>query len=545
MHYTVADILIFYIIIIIIVIFSFHFSFHFLSLLSFFYRYPPLTPLVWYRFCKRAPVPRSSKAHALRMYQSGLKQLQSRDNKYYRKEQNKDWSSCTFMPVINRPSPHLQKKSGSVQKKGDDDDDDDKEKDGEKNQENSIKVKTTTTCDVGCTAGPSILSTSHKAATAIQNLGRGKNEKILYARKRAASIAIQKHARGKSKRKDFQETRRKKKIQEKKKKNEEEAAAKKLLRQAETDKELGEIARQKELTAKEAAETELQQQQDAVKKTTQDIVNAGAALRQKQTQKKMDEKKKKEKTKEATSKTIKQRTPEEQEKFDLQAIIGMTYGAALVYRKKESDAFWRSSAAKNGEEIELITFVEFFLNVMVLRDMCENDILKRDSQIVEFKRQVRKYSDTSKRVFWFGTMLGWLPSTKDLPFSHDSASAYLKVLESSGLVSTYDYDMSSPSTETPLLSKTPCLVNEHALTKAMLDVFTRTSNEEEEEVKTCIGKIQAGAFGGKTDFDLGMHLFMSAWFATVGRFKAAWGDDQAPRSPAGSPKEGTKVKGPG
>ena len=76
-------------------------------------------------------------------------------------------------------------------------------------------------------------------------------------------------------------------------------------------------------------------------------------------------------------------------------------------------------------------------------------------------------------------------------------------------------------------------------------MFTRTSNEEEEEVKTCIGKIQAGAFGGKTDFDLGMHLFMSAWFATVGRFKAAWGDDQAPRSPAGSPKEGTKVKGPG
>ena len=208
--------------------------------------------------------------------------------------------------------------------------------------------------------------------------------------------------------------------------------------------------------------------------------------------------------------------------LDLHVTIGMAHGAAVGYRKKERE---------NPMLDEPLNFINWFCNVHVLVDLCKNDTVLRDKTINDMKTAVRSKKAQSKRIFWFGTMLGWLQTTKEFPFSHDTATAYLDVLESSGIVSSFEYQMENPSTETPLLCRTPLLVNEHALTKAMNTVFAQSGNDQDEEVKECQSKIQMGAFGGKTDFDLSMNLFMESWFACVGRFKAAWQDDEQPASP--------------
>ena len=155
----------------------------------------------WY--CKRKPVPRSPKAHALRMYTSGLKKLQVRDQKFYHKNENKDWSSCTFMPQINKPNKSLQspprpsfnelnEEAFSTQTSA---------------EQEIVAIQTT---DVGCQVGTST-GTARGAAVKIQRIGRGKSERILFARKRSSSIQIQKIARGRKNRKTYQNQQKKKK----------------------------------------------------------------------------------------------------------------------------------------------------------------------------------------------------------------------------------------------------------------------------------------------------------------------------------------------
>jgi hypothetical protein len=230
-----------------------------------------------------------------------------------------------------------------------------------------------------------------------------------------------------------------------------------------------------------------------------------------------------------TTKT-KTKSEEKKELMNLHAFIGMAFGAAVGYRKKEH--------SKNSETDNKMNFIDWFRDVHVLSNQCKDNDVVRDKMILDLKTSVRSKANSSTRVFWFGTMLGWLPPTKDFPFSHDTASAYLDVLEASGLVSSFEYQVGNPSTETPKLCHMPCIVNEHALIKAIGHVFQKSGTDQEEEVTKCQSRITTGAFAGKTDLDLCMHLFMECWFAVVGRFKAQWQDDEAPSSPK-------ETKGPG
>jgi hypothetical protein len=131
------------------------------------------------------------------MYTSGLKKLQEKDQKFNKQELNKDWACCTFMPLINKPNKKLRSppKGGNVVA-----------------QSNKIKKSAVEqeivfiqTAEVGCMAGESILSSTKIAAINIQKIGRAKNERVLYARKRKSSIQIQKMARGRYQRLTYEQ----------------------------------------------------------------------------------------------------------------------------------------------------------------------------------------------------------------------------------------------------------------------------------------------------------------------------------------------------
>lgn len=133
-------------------------------------------------------------------------------------------------------------------------------------------------------------------------------------------------------------------------------------------------------------------------------------------------------------------------------------------------------------------------------------------------------------------MLGWIPNTKEFPFTHNVAFAYLDVLELSGIVSSYEYEMNNSAMvfTTPLLCKPSALVNDHALTKSISDLFQKTGNGNDKEVQNLLKEMMKNGSNDKIELYTSMNLFIECWYAVVGRFKAAWKDedDVPPSSPA-------------
>jgi hypothetical protein len=230
---------------------------------------------------------------------------------------------------------------------------------------------------------------------------------------------------------------------------------------------------------------------------------------------------------------VKKITEQEQSVMDLHSIIGMAYGSVVTYRKAEEK--------KHSESEPRMNFLEWYTTIHVLVHQCEKDQVLCDKYVFDLKVQIRKHMNDSKRIFWFGSMLGWIPKSeaqkKIFPFSHDATFAFIDILNKSGIVSSYEYESNNAASFTsvgvlPLLCKPLALVNGHALATSIEQLFETTGNAKDVEVVDLLKALKKKVKNGQIDLYASLDLFLECWYAVVGRFKAAWGgDDDVPVSP--------------
>jgi hypothetical protein len=476
-----------------------------------------LEQINWY--CKRKPVPSTPIIYSIEMYKLGMKKMKEKDDKFLKQKMNKDWSSCTFTPKINSPSLRIQKQSKPQLPQTTQSDD---------------TINLVNTKDFGCMVGESILSITKTSATSIQRIGRGKSKRNKFKEKRKSSIKIQKMVRGKSGRNKYKKKINALKIEkEKKEKTEDEIQKENNLRK----KELAQIEKEEE------------RKREVVNTNTNDIVTAGKKLQkehikqkeqkeQKKTKAKGKKKqvaKKKSKKKSKKNSTPETNNPKKQGVIDLHEMIGLVYGNAVAYHRKV--------LKDNSEEM---TFINWYKNIYVLKNICNNDDVLRDKYITDVKIQYKKYYNESNRILWFGAMLGWLPKVeeyKNFPFTNNLSTAFIEVLNTSGIVSIYEYENKNNAMifTKPLLCKTPSICNDHALTQSIIQFFETSGNNKDKEVLELIENLKKGSTNGQVDLYNSMHLFIVCWYSIIGRFKTMWEDEND--VPPSSPKE--KIITPG
>eukprot|EP00946_MAST-07B_sp_MAST-7B-sp1_P000612 g612.t1 len=526
--------------------------------------------------CKRKPVPQSPVSHASRMYEEGLKKMQERDEAFLRREMDKDFSSCTFMPNINNPSAAAKSVLGSR---------------NSMTSPNLVNVGTNpgrqsdfevkdfekTKCDASTQVGVAMLAVARDSATRLQSFGRTLSARSLYARKKESVTKIQKVLRGKQHRTKAQKLRQKRNEAREKVVQEQirlrDAEAKKRDEEQRLKEEIEEKKRDEERRLKEEIEESRKRREDGTRSVIAQVEEirknalesesnesgvAGSVSEENVADNVAQAKEISRRPAEGTNvdaqenpstksssalldKKMRSDDETQQKKIadaaidvrqrelnEIHDLIGRAYAACIKFRRESKDPSDVDTSGwgipEDTDAVE-VSFSDWFQEVF-LTEEAEAGMLTVKMLTAETKQQVRKLHQDSSRIYWFGVLLGWLPSTKETPFSNDASDALLNVLTMSA------------ATDPKLLCQRPCLVKEIPMIRAIKEYFEATENDTNEEVVKMLKVISDRyAFQQLVDLDKSMNLFLTTWYSLIGRFKAAWTDDMPPASasPANSP----------